>query len=199
MSPESTTGRPAGRSRARRADAEQNRTALLAAARHLFDEHGPDVPLDEVARQAGVANATLYRHFATRAELILAVYAGEVAGLGDLAGRLLKAPDPDQALTDWLRAFAQHVATKRELALALPDGPGDRRGALFADWHATMHTACERLLGRARDAGVVRPEVHATDLLALVSGIATTGLPGDRIDVLLALIRSGYARPSGKA
>jgi AcrR family transcriptional regulator len=193
MSPESTAGRPAGRPRVRRADAEQNRAALLTAARQLFDERGPDVPLDEVARRAGVANATLYRHFATRAELILAVYAGEVTELGDLAGRLLQASDPDRALTDWLRAFAEHVATKRELALALPDGPGDRRGALFADWHAAMHAACERLLERARAAGFIRAGVQASDLLALVSGIATTGLPGDRIEALLALIRSGYA------
>jgi len=193
MSPERTAERPAGRSRVRRADAEQNRAALLAAARYLLDERGPDVPLDEVARRAGVANATLYRHFATRAELILAVYAGEVAELSDVAGRLLQASDPDRALTDWLRAFAHHVATKRELALALPDGPDDRRGTLFADWHAAMHTACERLLGRAHAAGCVRPGVQASDLLTLVSGIATTGLPADRIEALLSLIRSGYA------
>jgi AcrR family transcriptional regulator len=178
----------------RRVDAEHNRAALLTAARRLFDQRGPDVALDEVARTAGVANATLYRHFATRAELIVAVYAGEVSGLADLAQRLLRSPDPGQALTDWLCAFVRHVATKRDLALALPDGPEGRRGELFTEWHDTMRTAIEGLLERARSAGVVRREVAAADLLALAAGVAMTGLPGDRLDALIALVRSGYAR-----
>lgn len=192
MSPESNARHHQGRTRTRRADAEHNREALLTAARQLLAERGPDAPLDEIARAAGVANATLYRHFPTRAELILAVYASEVAGLGTLAEQLLTAADPDRALTDWLRAFVRHVATKRELALALPDGPGDQRGALFAEWHATMRTAAERLVERARTAGAVRSQVDARDLLALVSAIAMTSPPDDRLDTLLALIRSGY-------
>jgi AcrR family transcriptional regulator len=193
MSPESNSKRPVRVSRARRADAERNRAALIAAAGRLFDERGPGVSLDEIARRAGVANATLYRHFATRAELILAVYADEVAGLDELSEQLLDAGDPDQALTDWLRAFVRHVTQKRDLALALPDEPDGRRGALFADWHATMRTAVERLLARARSAGSVRTEIRAGDLLALATGIALTGLPDERLELLLALARSGYA------
>jgi AcrR family transcriptional regulator len=192
MSPEGKIRSSGARSRARRADAEHNRAALLSAARRLFDERGPDAPLDEIARRAGVANATLYRHFASRAELILAVYSSEVTELAGLADRLLEAPDPDRALTDWLRAFVSHVSTKRELALALPDGPGDQRGALFADWHATMGTAAERLLDRARAMGTVRSGVEAGDLLALATGIATTRLSDDRLDAVLAIVRSGY-------
>jgi AcrR family transcriptional regulator len=192
MSPESNRQRSGGVSRARRADAERNRAALLAAADRLFDEHGPEVPLDEIARTAGVANATLYRHFATRAELILAVYAEEVAGLGELAEQLLDADDPERALTDWLRAFVRHVADKRDLALALPDERDGRRGALFADWHAIMHASAERLLERARSARTVRAEIRAGDLLALATGIAMTGLPDDRLERLLALARNGY-------
>jgi AcrR family transcriptional regulator len=196
MSPESNARGSSVVSRARRADAERNRDALIAAAERLFDERGPDAPLDEIAKRAGVANATLYRHFATRAELILAVYAEEVAELAELAERLRGADDPGEALTDWLRAFVRHVAEKRGLALALPDEPDRRRGALFADWHATMHTAAERLLKRALAAGTVRGEIRAADLLALATGIAMTGLPQNRLEALLALARHGYASPS---
>ncbi len=192
MSPKRRDGGSGTGSRTRRSDAERNRQALLAAAATLFDECGPEVPLDEIARQAGVANATLYRHFPTRRELILSVYGREVADLADLADRRLAAAEPDQALADWLRAFVAHVATKRELAQALPDGPCDERDELFAEWHATMHAAAQRLIERARDTGSIRPGVEATDLLTLATGIAMTGLPEGRLDGLLALARRGY-------
>lgn len=193
MSPEGLPRQPATRARrARRLDAERNRDALLAAGKRLFDDRGPDVPLDEIARAAGVANATLYRHFPTRAELIVAVYADEVAELSTLGERLLKRSDPGQALADWLRAFVRHVATKRDLALALPDD-GGARGVLFEGWHATMHDTAARLLGRARDAGTVRAELSTGDLLAAATGIALTGLPAPRLDSLLDLVRYGYS------
>lgn len=193
MSPERQSRRPAHPPpRSRRADAERNRDALLTAARRLFDEQGPDVPLDEIARTAQVANATLYRHFATRAELIVAVYAEEVTELRNLGERLSDRPDAGEALDDWLRVFVRHVATKRDLAQAIPDEPGSERGALFADWHATMQTAAACLLTRAQDAHAVRAELSATDLLALASGIALTGLPANKLDTLVDLIRDGY-------
>lgn len=180
--------------RARRVDATRNRDALLLAARRLFDEQGPDVPLDEIAKAADVGNATLYRHFPTRAELIVAVYAEEVADLREASERFLDRPDPDEAFADWLCAFVQHVATKRDLALALPDEPGGNRGALFADWHATMREAASRLLARAQAVGTIRGEVRAEDLLALATGIALTGLPTRRLDVLLDVVRHGYSQ-----
>lgn len=163
---------------------------MIAAARRLFGERGPDVPLDEIARIAGVANATLYRHFPSRAELLVAVYAEEVAQLKQMGERLLLGPDSGEALTEWLRAFVHHVATKRELALALP-ADGDRE-ALFSDWHATMDDAASQLVSRAREAGTVRSDVRAGDLLALAAAVALTGQPAGRLDALLELIRDGY-------
>lgn len=192
MPPEHET-EPSGRPRrARRIDADRNRTALLAAALELFDDRGPEVPLDEIARRAGVANATLYRHFPTRAELIIAVYSSEVAELHDLANRLLDANDPDQALVEWLEAFVRHVVDKRSLALALPDEPTGQRGALFTEWHSTMNAAAGALLARAQSAGAVRPEIKTGDLLALAAAIALTGLSEDRTKSLLSLVRHGY-------
>jgi AcrR family transcriptional regulator len=189
MSPES---QPVSRVRSRRVDAERNRDAILAAAKRLFDERGTDVPLDEVAKTAEIANATLYRHFATRADLLVAVYAEEVVELDELSRRLIDHTDPGQAFTDWLRAFVHHVATKRDLALAIPDEPGSERSTRFAEWHGTMRTAAERLLTRAQEAGAVRPELTVAELLAVASGIALTGRTPPGLDAMLDLIRHGY-------
>lgn len=178
--------------RRRRADAERNRDAVLAAAGRLFAERGPDVALDEIAKTAGVANATLYRHFPTRADLLVAVYADEVAELDRYSVALTAQADPDRALTAWLRAFADHVATKRELAQAVPDDPAGDRSALYAGWHATMHLAAQRLLDRARTAGTVRADLTTRDLLIVVSGIALTGSSGPQLHALLDLVRDGY-------
>jgi AcrR family transcriptional regulator len=193
MSPEHNAGPAGERRRAPRVDAARNRAALLEAARELFEERGPEVPLDEVARWAGLANATLYRHFETRAELIIAVYDGEVAQLNDLARDLLDASDPDEALIRWLEVFVRHVIDKRSLALALPEDPRHQRGALFTEWHGTMTAAAGALLGRAQTAGHARPEIETGDLLAIAAAIALTGRPEDRIGSLLSLVRHGWA------
>lgn len=148
--------------------------------------------LDEIAKAAGVANATLYRHFPTRAELIVAVYSEEVAALSELSTRLLDRPDPGQALADWLRAFVQHVATKRDLALAVPDQSDGERGALFATWHGAMHDAASRLLTRAQAAGAARADLSGRDLTTLATGIALTGLPTPKLELMLEIIRHGY-------
>ncbi|TDW17210.1 TetR/AcrR family transcriptional regulator [Kribbella kalugense] len=192
MSPES---QPVSRTRSRRVDAERNRGAILGAARRLFDERGTDVPLDEVAKTAEIANATLYRHFATRADLLVAVYAEEVVELDELSRRLMDHTEPGQAFTDWLRAFVHHVATKTDLALAIPD---EARGSRFDEWHSTMRTAAERLLDRAQEAGAVRPELTVTELLALANGIALTGRTPAGLDAMLDLIRDGYRSRQSK-
>ena len=61
-----------------RADAERNRARILVAARELFTERGLHVSLDEVAERAGLGVGTVYRRFASRAELIDAVFADQV-------------------------------------------------------------------------------------------------------------------------
>ena len=147
--------------RPRRADARRNHDAVLAAARKLFAERGVDVPLDDVARHAGVGNATMYRHFPTRQDLIIAVYADEVTELCESGDALLAAGSPGDALHEWLGAFVAHVAGKRDLALALPrDG-----SALFGEWHekmlATALGAAHQGAGRGR--GPRRPDRPRAD------------------------------------
>jgi AcrR family transcriptional regulator len=97
----------------------------------VFSDHGADAPLDDIARRAGIGNATMYRHFPTRRELIVAVYADEVAALCAQGEAMLAEESPGDALFGWLRAFIAHVAARRELALAIPDDEGGQRSALF--------------------------------------------------------------------
>lgn len=179
------------RRRQRRADASRNVELLLAAARELIDRSGSEVALDEVARRAGVGNATLYRHFPTRSDLLVAVYADEVSALCRQASDLLDDPSPIDALFSWLDTFVVHVFTKRALAVAATEGSAGRRSERFDRWHESMRLAAATLLDRARSADVVRRDLTATDLLALASGAALAGIDLAHARRLVQLMRSG--------
>ncbi len=174
-----------------RADAARNLDLLLAAARDLFAERGPDIPLDDVARRAGVGNATLYRHFPTRGDLIVAVYADEVDALCRRGIDLADVSDPGPALFEWLDAFVVHIAAKRPLALAVTDNPDQRRTRLFDAWHRSITEVATHLLDRAAADGAVRSDLSVTDLLALTSAAAIAGSDPDHARRLLSLLRTG--------
>lgn len=186
-----------GRARSRRADAARNAELLLTAAKELFAEHGPGVALDEVARRAGVGNATLYRHFPTRGDLLAAVYAEEVEELCRSGDVLLHDRPPGEALFAWLDGFVAHIATKHDLAQAVTDGRHVRRSEVFERWHASITSTAEHLLVRAQAAGTVRPGLTVADLIALASGVAMTGGGAERAGHLLGILRHGIeAHPS---
>ncbi|MDL4821227.1 TetR/AcrR family transcriptional regulator [Actinomadura opuntiae] len=171
-----------------RADAQRNRDLILATAKRLFAERGASAPLDDIARHAGVGNATLYRHFPTRRDLLIAVYADEVADLTAKAGKLLSHPSPADALFTWLDAFIAHIADKSDLAHAIPE---EGRTPLFSEWHEAMRMTLSSLLERAQETGTVRPETNAADLLALANGIALAGADKAQTTRLLQLAREG--------
>jgi AcrR family transcriptional regulator len=179
-----------------RSDATRNATALLVAACELVEELGNEISLDDVARRAGVGNATLYRHFPTREDLLAAVYADEVETLCRHGAELLSAPSPLDALFAWLDEFVVHVATKRPLALAATEGPNGRRGRRFETWHASITATATDLVRRAQ--GSLQPGVTATDVLALASGAAltTNTAQGRR---LVEFLRTGLAARPGPA
>jgi AcrR family transcriptional regulator len=166
-----------------RADAARNAARLLAAAREVFAEQGAEAALDDIARRAGVGNATLYRHFPTRGDLLVAVYAEEVEALVAEGATL--------PLFDWLDAFVVHVATKRTLALAINDN--EHRGELFGRWHTSITATAQTLLERARRAGVVRDDVEIRDVLALTTGAAISGTSVEHARHLLTVLRYGLA------
>lgn len=180
----------------KRADASRNAALLLATAREVLAEAGNDVALDVIARRAGVGNATLYRHFPTRADLLVAVYADEVAALCRRGDELLTAADPTDALFAWLDDFVVHVATKRPLALAATESTGERRTALFHEWHASITSMAGRLIQRARPA--LRPGLTAADVLTLASGTALTTETA-HARRLVAMLRTGLTTAGSPA
>ncbi|MFC5826949.1 TetR/AcrR family transcriptional regulator [Nonomuraea insulae] len=169
-----------------RADAQRNRDLLLAAAARVFAERGTDAPLDDVARSAGVGNATMYRHFPTRSDLLAAVYADEVAHLCTRAEELRQSESPQEALHEWLRLFMDHITTKRDLALAATD-----QTALHAEWHRSMLDTASGLLDEAKRAGAVRADLDVRDLLTLVRGITLAATDQAQAERLLSLVSWG--------
>lgn len=171
-----------------RADARRNRDQLVEAARAVFDELGTQAPIDEIARRAHIGNATLYRHFPTRDDLLIAVYADEVAALSKSGEELLTADhEPLDALFEWLGAFVVHLASKGDLARSLE--PSARRSELHDEWHTAMFGVVTRLVDRAREAGLIRPDIDPIDMLVLVSGMASAE-PG-RVKRMLQTVRRG--------
>ena len=152
-----------------RADALRNRERLIEAATEVFGAGAPQASLEAVAREAGVGIGTLYRHFPTREALFEAVYRREVDQLGDLAERLAQEAAPVEALRQWLHANVRLVATKRGMVEALQIASGSSELRAYSFGRLTKGLAL--LLARGVEAGDVRPDITAEDLLRTVVGI----------------------------
>ncbi|MFC4913534.1 TetR/AcrR family transcriptional regulator [Actinomadura gamaensis] len=155
-----------------RADARRNYERLLAAARDVVAEQGTDASLEEVARRAGVGIGTLYRHFPTREALLEALLHDRFNGLRAHAEELLGADDPFEALVGWMRRLGAGALTYRGLAQTMMAALQDESSDLYASCH-DMRAAGDALLVRAREAGVVRPEVRSADMLYLAAMLAS--------------------------
>ena len=190
-----------GEVKALRADARRNYEQLINQARLAFAEFGVDASLDEIARRAGVASGTLYRHFPTRLDLIEAVLSEQIAGLVGLGRGLLTAEDEFEALHTWLRAAIVHGLTYRGLSAAVMNSALDRDNALVATWHAEMFEVGAALLARARQAGVVVADADDADVLRMIGAIAwaaqDTADGSARADRLLDLLMNGLRQGAG--
>ncbi|MFF3753054.1 TetR/AcrR family transcriptional regulator [Streptomyces sp. NPDC002018] len=158
-----------------RADALRNRERIVAAAREMFVEYGADAPLDEIARRAGIGNATLYRHFPDRHALVHDVVLFVMARAAHHAERIVvEEPDPFTAL----RTFVHTAADERIGALCpmLSSAFGRGRPDLDAG-RERLEKAVEALMERARQAGQLREDVAVGDLMVALSQL-TRPLPG---------------------
>lgn len=181
-----------------RADAERNRRLVLEAAAQAFAETGLDVGVAEIARRAGVGNATVFRRFPTKDALIEAIFEDRVAECIAAARRAAVHEDAWEALVGFLEATAELQARDRGFFQAtaqyLPRNP-----ALVA-CNRPILEAFEPIVRRAQEAGVLRDDVTTIDVLAVVKG-AVAGLPpvaGVRADHwrrLLSLVLDGL-RPA---
>ena len=175
-----------------RADAVRNRELLIAAAVTVFASRGADVPLEEVARDAGVGIGTLYRHFPNRDSLVEAVYRHEVDVLCERADQLLETLPPDQALEEWMQLFVRHVATKRGMLSVLKPMLSSNP-SFFADTKGRATAAATKLLEAGVAAGTIRADIDGGDLLRAVGGVcmSTDQDRSDASDRLVGLLFDG--------
>ena len=156
-----------------RADARRTVERLVETARVAFATHGPNAPLDDIAKAAGVGSGTLYRHFPNRTALMEAVYRANVQRLCADGDRLSATEPPAQALLDWLRGFVRVVSEKRGLAAALT--AEGRTSELFGQCHAMINATGSQLLERAKAAGAVRDDIPLSDVLGMAKAFAMAG------------------------
>lgn len=153
-----------------RADGRRNRQRLLQAATGAFAAEGLSVPLDEIARRAGVGPGTLYRHFPTKGALFEAVLHDRLQHLADDARALRHASDPGAALLDFIGRLAAEAAPKRDLADTLASDGTGLNAALTAT-AARLRSEIGHLLTRAQHAGAIRDDITTADLMALITGL----------------------------
>jgi AcrR family transcriptional regulator len=158
----SGSGWPAPR---KRTDARRNAQKLLDAAAAAFAASGVDVPVRDIAARAGVGVGTIYRHFPTRADLIVAVYRHQIEACAEAGPALLAhSSPPHTALARWIDLFVDFLVTKQGLAEALRSN-----AAAFQTLHAyfldRLVPVCAQLLDAAVTAGETRSDINADELM----------------------------------
>ena len=155
----------------KRSDARRNEATLLAAAAAAFIASGVDVPVRDIAAMARVGVGTIYRHFPTRADLIVAVYRHQVEACVDAGPTLLRdSKSAHAALTDWIDLFVDFLITKRGLAGALRSDSAAFE-TLHADFLDRLVPVCAQLLKAGAAAGEIVPDVEAYELMRGVGNI----------------------------
>ncbi len=160
--------------RGRRVDAQRNEQTLLTAAAAVFVTSGVDAPIREIATRARVGIGTIYRHFPTRSDLIIAVYRHQVKACAEAGPALLATADsPFLALRRWIDLFVDFLVTKHGLAGAMQsDSAGfDVLHAYFVD---RLVPVCAELLTAAAAAGEARPGTDAYELMRGIGGLCAT-------------------------
>jgi AcrR family transcriptional regulator len=153
-------------SRALRADAERNRERILAAAREVFAERGLDAPLEVIAQRAGVGQATLYRRFPRREDLIVACFAPKLAEYAAAVEEALAAPDAWTGFCEFFeRVCAMQAAdqgVQDVLTTTFPTDPAVEEQRMWA------FARFAELAGRAQAEGSLRADFVPEDLVLLL-------------------------------
>lgn len=147
-----------------RADAARNRDLLLAAAECEFAERGPSASVADIARRAGVAKGTVFRHFATKEDLIASIVCKHVTALTDTARELNDAADPGAALLEFLTAAADQ-RQRHDLTFLQSASESDPRVTEVRD---QLHAALRTLVTRAHEVGAIRSDITETDVFLLM-------------------------------
>ncbi|MGW4641135.1 TetR/AcrR family transcriptional regulator [Sphaerisporangium sp. NPDC004334] len=148
-----------------RADARRNRARILAAAVEVFDEHGTSASTEEVARRAGVAVGTVFRHFPTKSDLLAAIMKELQGRLAARAETLAAEGDPAALFTFFAEVVERAAGARTVVHLLAADGTD----VGVAPQIAGLGEALDALLARAREAGAVRAEVRLDEVIALLT------------------------------
>ena len=188
-----------------RADARRNREKLITVARAAFAAADDSVPLEDIAREAGVGIGTLYRHFPTREALVEAVYAAELDDITLSAPALLGRLPPDAALRAWMDRYAQFAAVKRGMVDTLRAGWASGRIATPTT-RERVTAAIGTILAAGAQSGSLRTDVEADDVTAILLGVflstasnSTSEQTGRLLDLVVAGLRPDRTRPATQA
>ncbi|MDF5754264.1 TetR/AcrR family transcriptional regulator [Spongiactinospora sp. TRM90649] len=179
--------------RPKRADARRNQETLLDAAAAIFVTSGVEAPVRDIAAKAGVGTATIYRHFPTRADLIIAVYRHQVEACAEAGPALLTdAATPHAALGQWIDRFVDFLVTKHGLAAVLQsdDAAFETLHAYFLD---RLVPVCAQLLEASATAGEIRSDLSAYELMRGVGNLCIGANRDPRYDArrMAALLIAG--------
>jgi AcrR family transcriptional regulator len=177
----------------RRADARRNESALLDAAAAAFVTSGVEAPVRDIAARAGVGVGTVYRHFPTRADLVVAVYRHQVEACADAGETLLaEAASPYAALTRWIDMFVDLLVTKHGLAAALRSDSA-RFEALHSYFLDRLLPVSTRLLEAAAASGEIRSDLQAYEVMRGVGNLCIGADTDPRYDArrLVGLLIAG--------
>jgi AcrR family transcriptional regulator len=193
-----TAGTPAaGAGRPKRADARRNEQALLDAAAVVFVRAGVDAPVRDIAAEAGVGMGTIYRHFPTRADLVVAVFRHQLDALAAASGTPPVGETPQEALRSWVARFTDFLVTKHGLAEALRS---DRAGfeSLHAEFVDRLVPVLGALLQASADAGQTRPDIRPYDLMLAIGNlcIGAETYPDYHARRMIDLLLAGLAQPA---
>jgi AcrR family transcriptional regulator len=193
-------GDPEDCGRRLRSDARKNRARLLEAAEAVFAEKGIAVPIDDVARRAGLGVGTLYRHFPTKEALFAAVVVTRLEQLRDESRCLLEDPDPGAALFVFATHLGEQAAAKHDLADALAAAGIDVK-ADMADVMDEMNANVQGLITRAQQCGAIRDDLTAQELFGLVMGSCIAahhqGLDAEAQQRLIGVVFDGMRQLPG--
>lgn len=157
--------------RTMRADALRNRDAILAAARAAFEEGGVLTSLDGIADRAGVGNATLYRNFPTRNDLLAAVMEANLAAMLVVATELAGAKAARDALAEWLFMLTWELRIWHDLPSCVASAQGNTGSSMNAT-NAQLVAATDNLLESAKVKGTVVDTITAEELFQLVTALS---------------------------
>jgi len=184
-----------------RVDAQRNRDRILEAARALVAETGVDATMEDIARHAGVAVGTLYRHFPAKEDLVAAVVEDSLAQMASLTEGALAAvhagAPPGAAIGELFREIAERHATDQafksaagrldvnaEIAAAAPGSPIARSVAAISE-----------LLERAQIAEQIRGDLTLADLGVLLAAVPGAGVAPEQRARFVDIVIAGLAVP----